>query len=295
MDASTPSRPHHRFLSPRLTPTPHRPVLFRQVDVSHGRFNAILYCNRAAAHGRQPSLLDQALSDCNMAIALDTGYAKAYLRRAELRLRSGKRHLAVEDFGLAKRHDTAGAIGAEATRRMAELRTPNPAGAGAPQYRAGGFPGGSVPPQYAGGRGAAGRSGAGGGYSRPPPPPAPPRERCHYEVLGIAVSAPAAEVKKAYRRMALKHHPDKNNEDEAQRAAAQALFVEVQRSYEVLACPAARSRYDAERARRTRTGCFGPGTGSFGPGAGNYGYGADLDADDLFGGFYRQRSGYNRR
>jgi hypothetical protein len=261
------------------------------VDPSHGRFNAILYCNRAAANGRLPSLVEQALSDCNMAVALDANYAKAYLRRAELRLRTGKRHLAIEDFGLAKRHDAVGPIGAEAARRIAELRNPAPAaGAGCPPPQSGGgFPGGSARPQYAGGRGSGARFGAGGGYSRPAAPPAPPpRERCHYEVLGIAVTSVAAEVKKAYRRLALRHHPDKNNGGEAERAAAQKLFLEVQTSYEVLSCPTARSRYDADRARRARVGGYATGGGS-------YGYGADFDTDDLFGGFYRQRNGYNRR
>ena len=45
----------------------------------------------------------QALGDCNVSIGLDPTYAKAYLRRAELRLKSGKRHLACDDFTQAPR------------------------------------------------------------------------------------------------------------------------------------------------------------------------------------------------
>jgi len=55
---------------------------------------------------------------------LSQAYAKAYLRRAELRLKSGKKQLALDDFGLAKRHDPTGAIGTEATRRMHEVKYP---------------------------------------------------------------------------------------------------------------------------------------------------------------------------
>ena len=252
-----------------------------QVDPCHGRFNAILFCNRAAAHGRQPSLLEQALSDCNMAIALDASYAKAYLRRAELRLRAGKRHLAIDDFALAKRNDPHGAIGVEAARRIVELRS------------GGGFAGfsgqgsttsghhGSARSQ-AGTRSGryGGRAGAVPGRNAPPPPSsAAQRERCHYEVLGIGVHAKPAEVKKAYRGLALKYHPDKNNGSEAERAEAQRLFIEVQRSYEVLSSASARSKYDAERVSRSRYG------GSA------YSCASEFYPDDLFRGFYRHRNG----
>ena len=59
-----------------------------QVDAGHARFNALLYCNRAAAHAKK-GLLSQAIADCSASIALDGAYAKAYLRRGELRQQCG--------------------------------------------------------------------------------------------------------------------------------------------------------------------------------------------------------------
>ena len=65
------------------------------VDPTHARFNALLYCNRGAAHANGAA---EALADCSAAIALNRSYAKAYLRRAELRLRCGDRTRALDDF-----------------------------------------------------------------------------------------------------------------------------------------------------------------------------------------------------
>ncbi|EOD12613.1 hypothetical protein EMIHUDRAFT_59878, partial [Emiliania huxleyi CCMP1516] len=66
----------------------------------------------------------------------------------------------------------------------------------------------------------------------------------HYEVLEMKPGASAAELKRAYRKLALQHHPDKNNGSDTERAAAQKRFVEVQRSYDVLSDASARARYD---------------------------------------------------
>jgi len=65
-------------------------------------------------------------------------------------------------------------------------------------------------------------------------------ERCYYEVLGVARDADGEEIKRSYRRLAMKYHPDRNPGD----AAAEASFKECAQAYEVLSDPDRRARYD---------------------------------------------------
>jgi len=65
-------------------------------------------------------------------------------------------------------------------------------------------------------------------------------KRDYYEVLGVGKSASADEIKRAYRRMAMKYHPDKNPNDKG----AEAKFKECAEAYEVLSDPEKRQRYD---------------------------------------------------
>jgi len=65
-------------------------------------------------------------------------------------------------------------------------------------------------------------------------------KRDYYEVLGIAGSATPDEIKKAYRRAAQKHHPDRNNGDKN----SEEKFKEAKEAYEVLSDPSNRARYD---------------------------------------------------
>lgn len=68
-----------------------------------------------------------------------------------------------------------------------------------------------------------------------------PQKKCYYEVLGIAKSASEADIKKAYRKLAIKWHPDKNPND--QEAAAE-KFKEIGEAYEVLSDKKKRQQYD---------------------------------------------------
>jgi DnaJ family protein A protein 5 len=68
--------------------------------------------------------------------------------------------------------------------------------------------------------------------------------KCHYEVLGVPLNASDDDLKKSYRKLALKWHPDKNldNSDEVKRE-----FQFIQAAYEVLSDPQERSWYDKHR------------------------------------------------
>jgi len=68
--------------------------------------------------------------------------------------------------------------------------------------------------------------------------------RCHYEVLGVGRDAEDADIKKAYRKLALKFHPDKNPDNLEE---VKAKFLEVQQAYEVLIDPQERAWYDKHR------------------------------------------------
>ena len=66
-------------------------------------------------------------------------------------------------------------------------------------------------------------------------------KRDYYEVLGVSKSASADEIKKAYRRLAMKHHPDRNKDDPE---TAEKQFKEAKEAYEVLKDDDKRSTYD---------------------------------------------------
>ena len=65
-------------------------------------------------------------------------------------------------------------------------------------------------------------------------------KRDYYEVLGVSKNADATEIKKAYRKMAIKYHPDKNPDDKN----SEEKFKEAASAYEVLGDPQKKQRYD---------------------------------------------------
>ncbi|MFT7114704.1 MAG: molecular chaperone DnaJ [Candidatus Azotimanducaceae bacterium] len=93
-------------------------------------------------------------------------------------------------------------------------------------------------------------------------------KRDYYEVLGVTRGATDAEMKKAYRKLALKHHPDKNPDD----ADAETKFKEAAEAYEVLTNKDKRARYD-------QFGHAGVG------GAASGGHGGGMNMDDIFSQF----------
>lgn len=100
-------------------------------------------------------------------------------------------------------------------------------------------------------------------------------KRDYYEVLGVGQDAAAGDIKKAYRRLAMKYHPDRNPDDES----AAERFKELSEAYEVLSDQEKRAAYD----RFGHAGMDGQGgMGGFGAGASNF---SDV-FNDVFGDFF---------
>ncbi len=87
----------------------------------------------------------------------------------------------------------------------------------------------------------------------------------YYKVLGVSKSATAEEIKKAYRKLALQYHPDRNKTKEAADK-----FKEVNRAYEVLSDSQKRQTYDQFGAAAFEQGGMGGAGGPFGGGFGGY-------------------------
>jgi len=95
-------------------------------------------------------------------------------------------------------------------------------------------------------------------------------KRDYYEVLGVSKDASDSDLKKAFRSLARKYHPDKNPDD----PDSERLFKEVQEAYAVLSNPDQRRQYDM-------FGHESPGGSPFGPGGFQ---GVNINLDDLFSG-----------
>ncbi|KAI3968190.1 hypothetical protein MKX01_018493 [Papaver californicum] len=206
-------------------------------NVESRPFAAICFCNRAAAYQAIGQITD-AIADCSLAIALDGNYPKAISRRATL-------HEMIRDYGKA----------ATDLHRLIPL----------------------LEKQVEDKANQAGKLG------RPTSVPNDLRQACSrlstmeeearkeiplnmYLVLGIEPSGDASDVKKAYRKAALRYHPDKagqflartdNGDDGLWKETAEEVYKEADKlfkligeAYAILSDPAKRSRYDLEEEIR---------------------------------------------
>lgn len=107
------------------------------------------------------------------------------------------------------------------------------------------------------------------------------KKRDYYEVLGVSKNATADEIKKAYRKLAIKYHPDKNPDDKA----AEEKFKEAAEAYEVLSNDEKRQKYDQFGHSMGPQGFEGFGNGGFSGGGMSM---EDIFAQfgDIFGGHF---------
>ncbi len=108
-------------------------------------------------------------------------------------------------------------------------------------------------------------------------------KRDYYEILGVSKTASADEIKKAYRKVAMQYHPDRNPGDKA----AEEKFKEAAEAYEVLSDADKRAQYD----RYGHAGVSGAGRGGFGGGGGMnmddiFSQFGDIFGEDVFGNFF---------
>jgi len=109
-------------------------------------------------------------------------------------------------------------------------------------------------------------------------------KRDYYQVLGVQKNASEEELKKAYRRLAMKYHPDRNPDNKN----AEEKFKEAKEAYEVLNDPQKRAAYD--QFGHAGVDATGMGGGGFGGGFSGFGDIGDI-FESVFGGGFRSHTG----
>jgi molecular chaperone DnaJ len=116
--------------------------------------------------------------------------------------------------------------------------------------------------------------------------PSNARKRDYYEVLGVSADAAEDEIKKAYRRLAIQNHPDRNSGDKH----AEERFKEINEAYQVLSDPERRAQYDRYGHAAFQTGAGGGGGFS----GFDFTQGFEEVFSDIFGDFFGTGRGRSR-
>ncbi|KAI5286466.1 DnaJ sub C member 7, partial [Ascosphaera acerosa] len=165
-----------------------------EVDPRNREVNSKLLHNRGASYSAVQRY-DEAVADCDAALALDPGYVRARKTRAKAIGKRGDWEEAVKELKAIK-EDLAGSGSSDAAGIDAEIRS-----AEFELKKA--------------------------------------KRKDYYKILGVDKGAGDAEIKKAYRKLAVKHHPDKNLGSEE----GDAMFKEIGEAYETLSDPQKRAAY----------------------------------------------------
>ena len=111
----------------------------------------------------------------------------------------------------------------------------------------------------------------------------------HYETLGVSRDASAEEIKSAYRKLAMKYHPDRNQGN----ASAEEKFKEISAAYDVLGDEEKRRSYDFSRTQQTYSSSYGSAYG-----ANRHGFSSEYEEDPFWqwqNGGFSGNSGGSRR
>jgi DnaJ family protein C protein 7 len=220
-----------------------------EIDPNNKTICSMLYYNRASVYMKMKKL-KEAVADCTKAIELNETYAKAYVKRADIRVLLEEFEDAMKDLKQAKQIDPS-YQGLNQKLQQTELERKKAA------------------------------------------------RKDYYKLLELAKDCGEDEVRKAYKKLALKWHPDKNRESEEQTKVAEAIFKDISEAYAVLSDPQKKRRYDAGQDIEDE----GFGGGGFGGGmdpnvifqtffgGGGGGGGSNFGGGFPFGGAQQQQNG----
>ena len=158
-----------------------------QLDPLNLSYNATILLNKAIALTKQKKD-DLSLKALNLCLKYQPKYAKALVKRGEVRVALEMYEEAVQDFAQAQKYDPTG-FGVESKLKHAQQQAKKA------------------------------------------------KKKDYYKILGVENKATEKDIKNAYRKLALKWHPDKNNESEEAKAHAEKMFRDVSEAYAILSDP----------------------------------------------------------